>query len=503
MANQRKAGVLLGYANILVKNLVNLVYTPMLLAFVGQADYGVFQTSNSFVLSLSLLSFGFSEAYVRFYTQKKTHGTDADIRSLNGMYLLLYGVVCTLALLVGFTFSTNAGLVFSGSFTPQQVDLAVVLMSIMTVNVTATLLSTVFDAYILAHEQFRFQQTRQMFTTLVTPGVAFGLLSLGMGAVGVALAQLVVGLTLLALNARYAIGKLGMRFDVRRFDKGLFRAVAAFSTWIFANQLCELANQSIPNVVVGALSGATVVAVFAISVQIRSVFYSLSLAISSVFVPLINRIVAESDDNGILTRLMTRVGRLQAILYVWVLGGFILVGRFFVSKWAGEAFSAAYWLVIVMAAPLIIPLTQNTGIEIQRAKNKHKARSIAYLAMALVNVTLTAALARPLGYWAPAVGYVVYIILGSGFFMNWYYQKRIGLDMAFFWRRILPVLTAGAAVTGVCLLGCGVVPVSGWGRFIGWGVLYTLIYVLVTYLLVMSREERSSIARRFGRFGRR
>lgn len=49
MTSQRKAGALLGYANILVKNLVYLVYTPMLLHFVGQTDYGVYQSSNSFV----------------------------------------------------------------------------------------------------------------------------------------------------------------------------------------------------------------------------------------------------------------------------------------------------------------------------------------------------------------------------------------------------------------------------------------------------------------------
>ena len=51
VASQRKAGAVLGYLNIIVKNLVNLVYTPMLLAFVGQADYGVYQTANSFVFS--------------------------------------------------------------------------------------------------------------------------------------------------------------------------------------------------------------------------------------------------------------------------------------------------------------------------------------------------------------------------------------------------------------------------------------------------------------------
>lgn len=56
---------------------------------------------------------------------------------------------------------------------------------------------------------------------------------------------------------------------------------------------------------------------------------------SNVFVPLINRIVAESNDNDQLTSLMTRVGRYQALLFCYVFGGFVLLGRFFIVKWAG------------------------------------------------------------------------------------------------------------------------------------------------------------------------
>ena len=140
---------------------------------------------------------------------------------------------------------------------------------------------------------------------------------------------------LLALNASFCLGRLEMRFDIRRFDVGLFRAIAAFSAWIFANQVCDLVNQNVPNVLLGALTSASAVAVFAVSVQIRSVFYSLSTTMSSVFTPKINRIVAESDDNAKLTRLMTRVGRYQMVLFCWVYGGFALLGRFFVLEWAG------------------------------------------------------------------------------------------------------------------------------------------------------------------------
>lgn len=496
MVNQRKAGAILGYANIIVKNLVNLVYTPMLLAFVGQADYGVFQTSNSFVFSLSLLTFGFSDAYIRFYTQKKAQGTEEDIKSLNGMYLVLYIGVCAVALTLGLLFAANVETFFSASFTADQVGLAGQLMAIMAFSVVCTLFSTVFDAYILAHEQFRFQQTRQMFTSFATPGVAFVLLNLGMGAVGVALAQLAVNVTLLLLNARFAIQKLGMRFNVRRFDVALFRAVAVFSAWIFVNQVCDLVNQSVPNILLGALTSAVTVSVFAVSIQVRNVFVSLSTVMSNVFIPKINRIVATSDDNTELTHLMTRVGRYQMFLFCWVYCGFVLLGRFFVAKWAGEGFMDAYYLICAMALPLGVPLCQNTGIEIQRAKNKHKARSLVYLGMACINVIFTWLASPYLGYWAPAVAYIVSISLGNGLFMNWYYHARIGLDMGFFWKRNLPVVLVSAAVVASGLVVSRFVPVSSWIGFALWGLVYSVVFAAAMWLFVLDNGEKEALAKK-------
>lgn len=494
MISQRRAGVVLGYATIITKNLVNLVYTPMLLSFVGQAAYGVYQTSNSFVFGLSLLSFGFSGSYVRFYSQ--AYGDDERICRLNGVYLVLYTVVSVAAFLLGLAFAASAGTFFSSSFTPDEVGLAQAVMSVMAGSIAVTLFNSVFDAYVLAHEEFRFQQSRQLVTTLATPFCAYALLCLGFGVVGVAVAQLAVNVVLLALNASFCLGRLKMRFDVRRFDTGLFRAIAAFSAWIFANQVCDLVNQNVPNVLLGALTSASAVAVFAVAVQVRNVFVSLSSTMSNVFTPKINRIVAESDDNAELTRLMTRVGRYQMVLFCWVYGGFVLLGRFFVERWAGAGFADAYWLVLAMTAPLVIPLTQNTGIEIQRAKNMHRARSTAMLLMAVLNVAVTLLASPVMNYWAPAAGYIASIALGNGAFMNWYYQRRVGLDMAFFWRRNLPVLLAGAAVTAVCLAGTAVLPVGGWLAFFGWGAVYSVLFAAALWLVVFTKGERSAVTSR-------
>ena len=489
MSSQRRSGVVLGYANIIIKNLVNLVYTPMLLSFVGQADYGVFQTSYSFVFSLSLLSLGFSGAYIKFYSQVRTNGL--VVRRLNGIYLVLYATVSIVALLLGFAFSASAELIFSASFTSDEMGIARVVISVMAGSMAITLFNSIFDAYVLSHEEFRFQQSRQMLVTLATPFCAYGLLCLGFGVVGVAVAQLLVNLALLVMNASFCLARLKMRFDVRHLNGALFRSIAVFSAWIFANQVCDLVNQNVPNVILGIFTSASTVAVFAVSVQIRNVFISLSTTISNVFIPEINRIVASTNDNVVLTGLMTRAGRYQMILFCWVYGGFAVLGRFFIEKWAGLGFQDAYLLVLIMVLPLAVSLTQNTGIEIQRAKNKHRARSIAMLVAAVFNVVFTVATASKLGYWAPAIAYFISEFLCKGVFMNWYYQRKIGLDMALFWRMNLPVVLCGGAAVTACLFGTAMVPVGGWAAFLVWGLAFSLLFAMLLWSFALSKEDRA------------
>lgn len=492
--SQRKIGVLLGYVNIFAKNLVNLIYTPMLLSFVGQAEYGVYQSSYSFVFSLTVLSLGFSQAYVRFYAQKRLNGSDSGVRKLNGVYLVMYSITSLVALAIGLVLAANAGVFFSAGFTEEQKSLATTVMSIMSATIAVTLFNTIFDSYILALEEFCFQQACQLITALMTPLLAFLLLLGGMGVIGVAAAQLTINVVLLLMNGFYCTQKKGMRFEVRQFDGALFRDIAIFSIWIFANEICNIVNQNVPNVLLGSLTSAAAVAVFAISVQIRNVFASLSSAMSNVFRPEVNRIVVESNSNGELTSLMTRVGRYQLIVLCWVFGGFILLGKFFIERWAGPGFIDAYWLILIMIVVNLAPMAQTVGIEIQRAKNMHRARSIAMLISAAGNVALTVALAPSLGYWAPAIGYCLSVALCNGLFMNWYYHVRVGLNMGAYWRKCLPVVIWTGVASAITRIGIAVFPIISWMAFLVWGIVYSVFFALIMWAFVSDEDERRVIA---------
>lgn len=502
MASQKKAGALLGYANILVKNLVNLIYVPLLLHFLGQGDYGVFQMTNSVVFALTLLSAGFYGSYVRFYMRERAAGcSDADsgVRRLNGMFLLVYLAVAVLCLVGCGAMVLNVHALFFGGLTAQEINLARALLMIMGVNIAVTMLSTPFDSYIVAHERFVFQQSRQLFTALAQPFLAVLLLWLGMGAVGVACAQLTISTILLVWNIAFAMRKLNMRFTFHGLEWSLFKAVAIFSFWIFLNQIFDLVNNNIPNFLLGAMASSTAVAVFAIALQIRNIFFSMSTTMSNVFTPQINRIVAESDDNIVLTQLMTRVGRYQMVIFWYLFGGFIVLGRYFVHIWAGDANADAYWLCLIMVLPVMIPLTQNTGIEIQRAKNRHKTRSLIYVLTSVIDIVISVLLIPSLGYWATAIGYVASIALGTGLFMNWYYHTRIGLDMVYFWKRQVPTILLALAVVVVCLLGGLALPVSSIPTFLVWGIIYTILFGAGAMKVSLTAGEREKIVNRLHR----
>lgn len=69
--NQLKMGTLLSYVTIAIQNISAIIYTPLMLRFLGQNEYGLYQLGSSTVSYLGLLSLGFGSSYVKFYYEYK------------------------------------------------------------------------------------------------------------------------------------------------------------------------------------------------------------------------------------------------------------------------------------------------------------------------------------------------------------------------------------------------------------------------------------------------
>ena len=476
--NQRMAGILLNYLTEGVKVLTALLYTPVLLRLLGQQEYGIYQLAVSVVSWLGLLNFGFGSGYVRNYARYQTAGEHDSIARLNGMFLLIFGVVSLLSLAGGGILACNTGILFGSGLTPWEQEKAARLIWILTVNLAVTLCNTTFDSYLTAKECFLFQRLLRLVQALLSPFLTLPLLLLGKAS------EAVAGVSLL-LNAGVFAGNLlrcrreKMAVSFRNLQMSQLRQLWQFAFFVFLNQIIDQVNWSVDKFLLGRIQGTAAVAVYGIGAQINSLYLQLSTAISSVFVPKVNYLAAQAEDNRALSELMHRVGSFQAMVLGLVLSGFVLYGRAFLLLWAGPGYEAAYPVALLLMCPVTVPLIQNLGIEILRARNRHRIRSLVCAVLAVGNILLSLAWIPKWGCVGAAAGTAVSLLAGNVVFMNWYYHQRLKLDMLLFFRRLRPLVPVWLAAGAVGLLLHAAFPVTSWGGLARNVLLYSGSYVLL------------------------
>lgn len=493
MLNQRKAGVLLSYAGELVKILVNLIYTPIMLRLLGQSEYGLYQLVYSVVSYLSLLSLGFGSSYLRFYSRYKAKNDEDEIAKLNGMFMIIFCSISVICILCGAAMVGNIRTIFGTGLTDSEYETARVLMGLLIINLAMTFPNSVFNCSITAHEKFLFQKLLILLQNLFSPFLTLPLLIMGYGSIGMVSVTTFLTFALLLSNMFYCFKKLHIRFAFKGLKIALLKEMWVFTFFIFLNQIIDQINWSVDKFLLGRLAGTTAVAVYGVGGQINTLYLQFSSSVSSVFIPKVNRIVAESNDDTQLTKLFTKVGRIQFIVLGVISSGFIFLGMPFVKIWAGEEYGASYAVALLLIIPVTVPLIQNLGVEIQRAKNMHKARAVVYLAIAIANVFVSIPLIKLMGPAGAALGTAISLFAGNIIFMNWYYHARIGMNMIYFWKEIakfIPALIA-PCVVGIAIM--KLVNITGLVKLGVFAVIYAAVYGLSMYFLGMNEEEKQLV----------
>ena len=83
--NELKAGALLSYVNLAITCIIPLLYTPIMLRILGQAEYGLYSLSNSVISYLSMLNFGMGSAVIRYVAKARAEGDKEDVEKTVGL----------------------------------------------------------------------------------------------------------------------------------------------------------------------------------------------------------------------------------------------------------------------------------------------------------------------------------------------------------------------------------------------------------------------------------
>ena len=500
---QLKIGSLLSYAQMALSVIIGLVYTPIMIGKLGQSEYGLYNTVSSIISMLSILNLGFNSSYVRYYSKYKKNNDTESIYKLNGLLLIVFIVIGIIALLCGLFLSFNLPLVFDNGLTKKEYDIAKVLMLLLTANLAISFPMSVFTSIITANERYIFLKGLSIIRTVCSPLVNIMILFLGYRSIAMVTVSVSISLVVDVVYFIYVKFILKNRFVFHGFEKGLFRSLFVYTSFIAINMIVDQINNSIDKFLLGRFKGTTSVAIYSVGYTLYQYYMLFSTSVSNVFTPRIHMIIERTAQNremrrNELTNLFIKVGRVQFLVLGLIASGIVFFGKPFITFWAGVGYSEeAYYVAILLVLPVTIPMMQNIGIEIQRAENKHKFRSIVYLIMAIINLILSIFLCQKYGAIGSAIGTAISFVIANGFIMNVYYQKKCDINVLKFWGNILRMCLGLIVpiIVGICIVEF-INLYSMWKLFL-FIFIYVIIYCASVWMFSMNLYERNLIKSAF------
>lgn len=495
MNKEIKWGIVLQYVQMVLSIVIHLFYTPIMIKLLGQSEYGLYNLVSSIISYLSLLSLGFGAGYIRFYSRYKGKNDEQGIKKLNGLYLSVFSIIGVVSLIAGLVIAFNSGIFFNETYSAADLEIAKTLMIYLSINLALSFPASVFVSYISSQEKFIFQKLLNIGKTILSPCLCVAVMYLGYGSIGMVITTTVISVAIDLFNVLFCVTKLKMRFLFGKPDWHLFREILVFSVFIAINQIVDQVNTQTDKIILGKMINSAAVATYAVASTIQSMYTNLSASVSGIFTTRVHRIMNDNlpEQDKRLTDLFVKIGRIQYFILMLIQTGFIFFGQYFIKLWAGEEYTLAYFIILILMIPSTVPLIQNVGIEIQRAKNKHQYRSIIYIIVAVANVIISIILCKYYGIIGVAIGTLISNLVGTILLMNIFYHIKIKINILRFWWEILK---ASVGLIIPCVFGALImlfIPFTSFKLYFGMIIAYSVVYLISIYFLGLNKEEKQFV----------
>ncbi len=491
--NSKKLGIVLSYLTQAISIFSGIIYTPLMLRLLGQSEYGLYQLVNSVVSYLGLISFGFSSSYLRYYSKFKIANDNENVARLNGMFLVIFSVMAAICLICGSIMVFNIREILGTGLTEAELGKARILFVLLLISLAITFPKSVFGSIILSQEKFVFLKITDLLYSVFNPFLSLPLLLLGFGSVGMVFVSFFLTLVTFCLFVYYSLRKLNSHFLFNNFDFSLFKDLWQFTFFIFLNQVIDQINWNIDKLLLGRFINTAAVAIYGVGFSLQSMYTQFANSVSSVFVPKVNILANDLNKKNELNKIFVQIGRMQFAILSLALTGLIVFGKPFIYFWAGPEYTDSFFVALILIIPITFPLIQNIGIEIQRAMNKHQARSIVYFFIALGNLLISIPLIKFLGPIGAALGTGIALVLGNILFMNWYYYKKIGLDIFMFWKNIFSMTPPVICSLALGLISSVIFDLYRFNNLIILIIIYSCVFILLMYKYGFNNEEKQYI----------
>lgn len=493
--SERKEGVILSYIQVILSVVVSIIYVPVLLRYLGQSEYGLYQIVGSFFSYISVFESCMSTGVLRNYCNA-LGSRDKEAADITlSMAKVIYRVMAVLMAIVGIIVLFAFRRFYASTFSASELKESSAILLLLFANMMVTLLGSVYLTILTGHEKFTFLKVLAIIIQVAQP--FFVILCVRKIPYAITVSTVIVMLNVLTVLIRYlyVTCKLKIRILKKKKNRKVIGEIVGLSATILLGCIADQIFWKTDQVILGKLYSTAVVAVYSVGAQIYMMYMQFGTQIASVFYPKVSILYQEENGNQKVSNLFVRVGRMTFMIIMLILSGFIVFGKEFLSIWVGEGYTEAYYVAVVVMIPFSVDIAQNLALAILQVKKQYGFRAKIYLLSALINVVTTVVLALYFGIIGAAISTGLSMFITSGVIMNWYYLKKANLDIVKFWKESFKVITASTVLTVLALLIKQHMVWNSAGLLqLGMKIfLFVFIYVGVMYKFIMTSEEKKQI----------
>ena len=493
--NQLKTGFILNYVNLGIGALIPFIYTPIMLSILGQEEYGLYKLSSSVTSYLSLLSLGVGSSVTRYLIKyREEEGRESEEKIL-GLFITIFQVIAFCSLIVGIVLALNINLLYDNSLSQQELSKMKILIIILTVNMVIGFLQTPYYSAINSHERFVFLQAFGILLTILNPILCLIALYMGYASGGLAFVSLLIVILSRIVYYIYVRHIIPLKPAFCRPPKALLKDIFLFSFWLFVGSLAYQLHGATDTILIGMIPVLSTagVAVYSIGSILQSMVLTMTGGLASMLSPKVNKMVFNKTSRSEQTDVAIQYGRILSYIVAIIVSGFISFGHPFIHFYVGDDYAQAYYVAIVIMVPSIIPLIQTVFSNILVAENKNKFRSLVYLFIAIINIIGTWYLLKIWGIVGAALMTGLSVVIGHGVIMNWFYLKKMGLDIKRFWKNVIGVFMCPVIMSVTVILSYNYINYYTFPSLLAGIVIYSLLFVAFSWYFSMNKYEKELV----------
>lgn len=492
---EHKFGAILSYVNLALTNITGLLLTPFVIKMLGDSEYGLYTLIGAFVGYLSVLDLGLNNAIVRFVAQYRVQNDEKSQENFLAISLIIYSFIGFLIIVFGALFYYNIHFLFQDSLSINEIEKAKIMLLILLFNIAITIPGGAFTGICSGYEKFIFPRMLTIVKILLRTITVVLILKYGSDAIGIVIVDTLINLLFIGGTVFYTFSILKVKVKLHEWNLYYVKEIFQYSFWVFVFALVYQFQWRTGQVILGATTNTITVAVFGVGVMLGIYFTSFGNIINGLFLPKAVQAIYNEASSEELTNQMIRVGRISLIILLYVFGSFLLTGKDFVVLWVGKNYLSAYYVALLIMFVYILPIAQGYAHAILEAKKMLRFKSITFLVFSIIGTLMGYWLSKSHGIYGMIVGLVVAIAILQ-VIMNFYYKKKIGLNIKkFFYMVMLRFLLFFCIIIVSCFFLFHKFEGITWIMFFIKNCVYTLLF-LATFYFLINEEEKKLIFKR-------